>query len=275
MSYSQYFDAGVFYGVSNYQGDLTTATLQATEFNLAAGAFIRYHLTPQVAIKTHLYGGTLTGSDLYSTRRHRNLHFRSNIIEFGVQGEYSLFDYAILDKSHVASPYIFLGLSGFYFNPYADYKGTYVELRLLGTEGQGMPGYAAPYKRVSVSIPIGGGIKVAINETTNVGVEFGFRKTFTDYIDDVSGNYPDMSDLYELNGHRSHALSFRRPEYDPAMKNHDPSFSTRGNPANKDLYMFGGVTLSINFKRGKQLQGKLRKKRARIGDTSYTQRYLF
>ena len=273
--YSQYFDAGIFYGVSNYQGDLTTSKFEPSEFNLAAGAFIRYHFTPKVAIKTHFYGGSLTGSDMFSYRRARNLHFKSTILELGIQGEYSLFDYAILDKNHVASPHFFVGLSAFYFNPHADYNGTSVELRLVGTEGQGMPGYAEPYSRLQISIPMGLGFKVAINEMTNIGAELGFRKTFTDYIDDVSGHYPDMVELYEFMGPAAYTLSYRSPEYDATMSQRDPSGLKRGNSLHKDVYMFGGVTLSINFKKGKKFRGVLHKRSSKYRDTSYTQRYLF
>lgn len=275
-SQAQYFDTGIFYGVSSYQGDLSPNAMDPSQYNLALGAFLRYHLSTRIAVKTHLYGGTLTGTDAFSARhRTRNLHFKSNILEWGVQGEYSLFSYEMLDKTHISTPYILAGLSAFYFNPYAEYRGVPRELRILGTEGQGLKGYDDFYKRVQLSIPLGLGIKVAINQTTNIGIEFGVRKTFTDYIDDVSGNYPDLADLFEQRGSLAHNLSFRSGEYDDAYRTVNPSGNSRGNPNNNDLYFFGGVTLSINFKPGKNLADTSIRKKARFSQSSYTQRYLF
>lgn len=274
-SQAQYCDAGIFYGVSNYQGDLSQNAMDPTEYNLAVGGFLRYHLTTQIAVKGHMYAGTLTGTDYSSGYRARNLHFRSNVVEWGVQGEYSLISYEMLDKSHVTSPYLFAGLSAFRFNPKAEYRGTLVELQELGTEGQGMPGYAAPYKRLQLSIPVGLGIKVAINQVTNIGVEFGIRKTFTDYIDDIGGAYPDMADLYEQRGTLSYALSYRAGEYDDIYNNIDPSGAVRGYGGVKDYYFFGGIMLSINFKSGKDLTNASIKRKAKFSETSYTQRYLF
>ena len=37
---------------------------------------------------------------------------------------------------------------------------------------------------------MGGGIKIAINEYFNIIMEYGARKTFTDYLDDVSTTFP-------------------------------------------------------------------------------------
>ena len=37
---------------------------------------------------------------------------------------------------------------------------------------------------------MGGGLKIAVNESFNILIEYGIRKTFTDYLDDVSTTYP-------------------------------------------------------------------------------------
>ena len=71
-------------------------------------------------------------------------------------------------------------------------------LRPLRTEGQGMPGDTmfAPgttYGPVAICIPMGIGIKKAFNGNGGIKLEFGFRFTNTDYLDDVSGNYYDWA----------------------------------------------------------------------------------
>ena len=74
-------------------------------------------------------------------------------------------------------------------------------LQPLGTEGQQVSGkfpdrhYPKPYKRTQLSIPMGAGINYKVNRQINLGYEIGWRKTFTDYLDDVSGRYANPADL--------------------------------------------------------------------------------
>lgn len=257
---AQYFDAGVFVGTANYQGELIKTHMEPTEYNFACGAFLRYNLSPKLAAKLMVNGTKLTGSDVFSNNRSRNLSFTTFIAEVGVQGEFNLFDYNILDGAHKATPYVFLGGAGFYYNPQAEYKGTMVDLRPLGTEGQGLPGYEKQYSKFAVAIPLGLGVKVAIHEVSNIGFEIGMRKTFTDYIDDVSGNYPVMAELFESRGEIATQLSYRAHQYNRDLPR-DPGTGLRGNPDTTDWYLFGGVTLSINLKGGNKSFGKYPPKR--------------
>ena len=252
---AQYFDAGVFVGTVNYQGDLSKSRFEPTEYNFACGGFLRYNATPHLSAKFMVNGGKVTGSDVFSGQRERNFNFNSIIIEAGVQGEYSLLDLKILDGGHIISPYFFAGLSGFYFNPRAEYRGSMVELRPLGTEGQGLEGYRDIYSNFSVAVPFGLGFKTAIHRTSTVGFELGFRKTFTDYLDDVSGYYPDQEELYAARGGLATALSYRGHEYDRNAPR-TPGNGLRGNPQYSDWYFFGGVTLSINLPGGNKSFGK-------------------
>ena len=99
------------------------------------------------------------------------------------------------------------------------------------------------YDRVQVSIPMGIGFFVRIAKKVNLGFEVGFRKTFTDYLDDVSGQYPDIDQL-ELENPEAAQFSYRAPEItDQYMPN--PEGTYRGSPKSKDLYFFGGVMLSV------------------------------
>ena len=47
------------------------------------------------------------------------------------------------------------------------------------------------YSRFQIAIPFGVGIKYAIDQNWSIGIEYGLRKTFTDYIDDCSSVYFD------------------------------------------------------------------------------------
>ncbi|MFT4973206.1 MAG: hypothetical protein ACI9JY_002413, partial [Saprospiraceae bacterium] len=101
--------------------------------------------------------------------------------------------------------------------------------------------------RVQFSIPMGIGFNVRVASKMNVGFEVGFRKTFTDHLDDVSGIYPDIKAIQELNPMVA-ALSFRAPELvDYVMEN--PEGELRGTSKTKDMYFFGGMTISILLKK--------------------------
>src|SRR5204863_6605838 len=136
------------------------------------------------------------------------------------------------------TPYITTGVAVFHYNPYAyTLSGAKVYLRPLRTEGEGLPQYRDRklYKLNEIAIPFGVGLTYAISDNFMVGAELNFRKTFTDYIDDVSSQrYADTAILRALKGDLSAKMSFRSDETS------DPyTFSdriTRGNPNKKDAY---------------------------------------
>jgi hypothetical protein len=84
-------------------------------------------------------------------------------------------------------PYLFAGLAGFYHSPKGkDASGNYVDLQALKTEN-------VDYSKTQIAIPFGGGVRYRINRNLDASFEIGFRKTFTGYLDDVNGNYADLS----------------------------------------------------------------------------------
>lgn len=260
---AQYFEAGIFAGVSNYQGDLAPRFMKASEYAPAFGIFGRYNFSGHLGMKVHLYKGVLQGSDegapLKNGLRQRNLSFQSDIYELGVQAEYNLIDFNVLKGDHITTPYVFAGVSGFYFNPIAELNGQLHELQPLGTEGQGIEGYDAKYKLFSIGIPAGLGVKFNFNKTVNVGLEMGVRYTFTDYIDDVKGKYPDIGVLKENSGELATLLSYRTPEYDNNITT-DPQGQFRGGDQGRnDFYFFGGVTLSFNIGQVREFEERKKK----------------
>lgn len=248
---SQYTEVGVFAGVGNYHGDLTPKNLEVSSYAPAFGAFGRYNFNGHLAAKVHFYKGILQGSDFNAQitkgERARNLSFRTDIYELGAQFEYNFLDFKVAIKDHITTPYIFAGVAGFYYNPQAEINGQWFDLQPLSTEGQGLEGSTAqPYQQFSIAIPWGLGVKFNINHLTNVGLEFGMRKTFTDYLDDVSTTYPDLNLLASEVGDFAAALSYRAPEYNPDALA-DPQGTNRGDATNQDWYFFGGVTISVNI----------------------------
>lgn len=240
-SFSQ-FRLGIFGGLSNYQGDLTDKPYKSSK--TALGLTGTFPITQRFSIRTGLTFGKIAAADSLSDKpelRARNLSFQSRITEFSVLGEYNIFN---LDQIRW-TPYIFAGLAVFHFDPYTyDSTGIQTYLQPLTTEGQGLPGYPnKPYALTQLAIPFGGGIKYAISDRVQLGLEVGLRKTFTDYLDDVSTNYADPADLLAGNGQRSVDLSYRGDEV--GFPNYPVKGFTRGNPKSKDYYYFTGLHLSF------------------------------
>ena len=244
---AQYNEAGVFVGTSNYFGDLQSK-LEPTEYNVAFGLFGRRHFSKYLAAQAHFFKGELSGSDEHQTFKsgfqERNLSFRTSIMELGVQGELNFTPYAIRAKRH-STGYLFLGVSGIYFNPQAQMGGDWYDLQPLGTEGQTINPEMKKYSKVNVAVPFGFGIRLNVSERTNFGFEIGVRKTFTDYLDDVSTYYPDI-DALAAHDPIAAVLSFRTPEYlNKPVSN--PVGQERGNADNKDWYIFAGFSVSVNL----------------------------
>ena len=255
-SFAQYYEAGIMLGGTNYMGDISPNGLAPSEYNLAFGLFGRYNLNRYVAFKASLFQGTLSGSDanntLSSGLRQRNLSFRTSVMELAITNEFHLAPLEIR-AGKISVPYVFAGIAGFYFNPQAEFRGNWVDLQPLGTEGQESINKSVnKYSRVSVAIPFGFGIKIAVNDKFNIGVEMGIRKTITDYIDDVSNRYPDIDHFQGVDPVAA-TLAYRTPEfYNAPMGN--PSGEMRGNPNDQDWYFIGGITVSVNLANRKQLE---------------------
>lgn len=135
-------------------------------------------------------------------RFYRNLSFRSHVFEAAVIGEIIPYNFELgggyADYS-VLSPYALIGIGVFNFNPQALYDSTnsWIDLRPLATEGQGLVAGREPYSLTQIMIPIGFGLKWNNNDKWALSFEVNHRLTFTDYIDDVSTNYVDPTLFFD------------------------------------------------------------------------------
>jgi len=250
---------GVFGGISNYQGDLASRNFQQSK--PAFGVTLNYELSDRVMLRGGLTFAKIAGADKYSNneflKQNRNLSFESNINELSLIGELTAFNLNTIRWS----PYVFGGLAIFHYNPYTyDSTNTKYYLKPLSTEGQGLSPYPdrKPYSLTQLAIPFGGGIKYALNDNIRIALEVGIRKTFTDYLDDVSGTYPDKDVLFSERGAKAVELSYRGGEVpgeystgagviypDNAYPAKD---AQRGSIKHNDYYYFTG--LHITFRLG-------------------------
>lgn len=205
-SYSEF---GVMLGTSYYLGDLNDKHFRQTQ--AAGNIHYRYNLNNRLAIRAGFTAGQIRGSDklnrVDTAKFNRNLHFRSNIYELSGVVEFNFLPYETGNRRFPFSPYIFTGLAIYNFNPQArqfdtqnpfDNDGTdsnnpWLDLQPLGTEGQYSSHYPekAPYQLIQFAIPVGIGLKLSVGEHMHIGLEYGMRKLFTDYLDDVGGRYAD------------------------------------------------------------------------------------
>ncbi|NQY07989.1 MAG: outer membrane beta-barrel protein [Flavobacteriales bacterium] len=274
-------------GVSNFLGDLGGADgagsdfvkdmeLTMTHFALQAG--LRYRISRLTAAKATLTYGMLRGDDALTNNEHRNprnLSFRSPIVELSTQFEYSFIKendrYRFRMKGakganilQSVNAYAFAGLGFFWFNPKAQYLGTgkWYALQPLGTEGQGLEGGKSKYSRVSISIPLGVGFKYRIDHMWSAGFEIGVRKTFTDYIDDVSTVYYPSDSIAKYVS--IEAAYFSNPGgkvVDEGYVNPDTGerrTAQRGDPSDNDSYMFIIFNVNKKLRKSKSFTPRLR-----------------
>jgi hypothetical protein len=249
---AQRHELGLFGGGSYYLGDINPKK-QFAQTQYAFGGIYRYNITPHWAMRVNAFYGKVEASDaVIRFNEKRNLSFRSDITEIALGMELNFFPYITGRKKMRASPFIFAGLGYFRFNPQAFYEGTWYDLQPLGTEGQGTTTYydKTPYSLGGLAIPFGIGAKFSINQNIAVAVEWGLRKTFTDYLDDVSTTFADPLILATENSTISSILS-DRTNYGPSDEPQSNVGKQRGNSATKDWYSFAGITITFRIKTSK------------------------
>ena len=198
---AQSYEFGIFAGVTTYQGDLADGLIVWPNIQPAGGLLLRYSPGSFYALRLNFTTGKLLGNDLNSKRqviRDRGFSFYSTVREISTAVEFHL-------PSYGSSAY---GLFKFKLSPYI-FGG--IGLSVINGEPKA-PVDRLPYpfpefdaRKNFLVIPMGGGLKLRINNKFATCIEWGTRKTFGDYIDGISIN---------------------------------------GNPKSGDWYIFGGLTLT-------------------------------
>ncbi|MGZ3932923.1 MAG: DUF6089 family protein, partial [Bacteroidia bacterium] len=242
-------------GVSNYLGDIGglekprrdfVADLRLAKTRWNFGGFVRYKWRPKISLKLALDYLRIEGDDKLSTnpgRMYRNLNFRNDMFDLALTGEFFFYTNPDLGNTYRYKnsfrAYIFGGVGGFYSNPKADYNGEWIKLRPLQTEG-------VAYKPIGINIPVGVGFYFTFNKKHRIGYEFNWRTTFTDYLDDISGNYPSKAPSDPT----AAALSLRTPELGSQAAKDNPGAyyshgwgQKRGDKTHNDSY----ITMSLSY----------------------------
>ncbi len=239
---AQSTELGLSAGVSFYSGDISpiSVSLYFNELHPAIGIFARVNANKMLSIKAAISQARVSGDDANSKYPDRMLHFRSNITELAITGEFSPFQTGRPRAKVKTAPYLFAGAALYRFNPQALYDGSWIDLQPLGTEGQGLTGYEAPYKLTQIAVPLGLGIKCTFNEAWSLGFEIGARKIFSDHLDDISGAEVNYLDVLTGNGTIAASLS------NPNVKEPQDLIYRRGGNFD-DWYYITGITLSFRL----------------------------
>ncbi|HAC24828.1 MAG TPA: hypothetical protein DCE81_07925 [Cytophagales bacterium] len=156
-------------GIFNYTGDL------ARSYNLrsskpAATVFYKSNISNVVSFRSTLTAGKLGASDavnpLDALAVQRAASFDIFLMEVGAGFEYHFLNWRDNARRLRFTPYLFAGAA------------------LFGISG--VPSKTAEYSNVQLAIPFGGGMKYILNPRYYLSFEFGIRKTFFDYLDNVS-----------------------------------------------------------------------------------------
>ena len=243
---------GFALGAGHYFGDLNTRA-KLNRPKLAAGLFFRKNFGNYIALRLAGNFAQLGYSDVYNTHnesmRRRNLSFNTNVWELALQGDFNFYRFMPGDPDFRFTPYVTLGVSAFSFDPYAYLKDEKYNLRQLGTEGQGSTLYPdrKQYGTMALAIPLGVGLKYALNERINLGFEVLYRFTGTDYLDDVSRTYADPA-AFPANpdGTPSIAFLLQDRSYETGTRIGGKDLQ-RGNSQNKDQFVTAMFTISLNL----------------------------
>lgn len=193
-------EIGFGLGTFNYTGDL----VRSYDFSYsqpAATIFYRANISKVISFRASFTAGKLSANDATNPidpfAVQRNASFDIFLSEVAGVYEYHFLNWRDDIRRLRFTPYLFAGLALFNMS--------------------GMTDKASQYSTIQLAVPFGGGMKYVVNPKYYVAFEFGIRKTFFDYLDNIS-------------------------DADKAYKNYQ-----YGNGNDYDNYFFLGLTLTRTF----------------------------
>jgi hypothetical protein len=240
-------------GALYYQGDLAPKPIDLSfgPGNLAVGISAGRDLTDWCSINFRHFRGRISGDDAFSEntdRRLRNLSFTSPLYEYGLYTDLKINKlWKGMDK-YGLKMYVTVGYNYVHFDPHTLYQGEWVRLQPLGTEGQNLPeSKIKPYSLYTWTRILGGIIEFDVTSKWSVGLEASPRKSYTDYLDDVSTTYANYDEMVSAGNQLGAALTNRMGEYlnsGPVKMN---AGSPRGRSDKNDWYTHFGIYVKFHF----------------------------
>ena len=239
---AQNFHFAARLGIANYQGDLQAKRITFKQAKVLGSFGAQYDLSEHFTARTYFTLTSLKADDKKGTAsmQLRNLNFQTKVFDWELSAQYNILS---LNNSWW-TPYIFAGVGLYHFNPYTHTTdGTKTYLKPLSTEGQGFMAGSKSYALTQFNIPLGIGALYAVTEDIRVGMELGYRKLFTDYLDDVSSTYVDQASLLSARGQTAVDLAYRG--YEVGAGSYPAAKSPRGSAKDKDGYYYMALTVTV------------------------------
>ena len=201
--HAQWLEMGVSSGVASYVGDIPNP-VGTFQWGAAGAAYAKYNFNPHWGLKLQWGVQRIHAADSLSgvaSRDTINLSFRNNIQSATLNVEFNFWPFVPGSRKKKSAPYVGLGIGRISFDPQAKYRGEWVSLQPLGTEGQGLedkPGLQGlveeeRYALSAWAFPVTLGFRHNLRDKHSLGVEFVYCYTSTDYLDDIKGKFVDPS----------------------------------------------------------------------------------
>jgi len=252
ITFAQYKkEFGGAIGFSNYLGDIgggsglgrdNISDLRWQQTRYTLNGYFRYKLNKNFSTRSSLIYARLSGADNISTnpeRVARNLSFKTNTTEIAQTIEWNFYQQTKMSpRSSIGGKggkkrmdfraFAFAGVGVLYYNPRAELNGKTYNLRPLQTEG-------VSYSPITYTVPVGIGFAYTLNKTIRIGIDFSYRLTGSDYIDDVSGTYKyTYEDAMNAKpgdaNYEAKVLGNRTPEIQSLYAVNNPNGGTQYNP---------------------------------------------
>ncbi|MGG9964396.1 DUF6089 family protein [Ferruginibacter sp. SUN106] len=194
------YEVGLSGGVFVYQGDLTPQQLGSYKTMKPQLALHIYRIiSPAFSVRLNINRGKLYGNDAkYSNpdwRQQRNFNFTTPVTELSLQGVWSF----LQARSPRFSPYLFAGAGFSFVKIKRDWSNINTTVFGEGSDVQnGLATDAArTLPRILPVVPVGAGVRYALNDRFSLLVETSYRLSFTDYLDGFSKSAnPSKNDHY-------------------------------------------------------------------------------
>ncbi|MBR9861039.1 hypothetical protein GYB22_09910 [bacterium] len=223
-------------GGKNAKGSNDFLDMDLSQTRVAFGAGMQYN-HGFVGLGVNCFYARLSADDRLTSeefRAARRISVRTDIIEANFMLELTVPQQIPI----IGDIYANIGYGVVYFEPKAEYNGVMYKLRPFGTEGQNYLPNKDPYGHFAPVLPFGFGKKFLLENGSKLSLDIMFRKSFTDYLDDVSTTYADVELIREMDG--DVAAHFANPGFEDRRPG-----SGRGNPNNFDSYFLIGFRYEI------------------------------
>lgn len=227
-------EVGGYIGAAHYFGDLNT-DYSLNNPGPAFGLVVRQNFNERVSLTSSLNYSRLSASDADAQNnfeRTRNLSFFSNTYDASLSLEFNFFTYIHGDRRYYYTPYASMGVTVVKFNPRAELDGTTYDLKDFNTEGQDGYGTVSP----GLAFAVGFKWDLSYRWSFNAGIKA--RRLSTDYLDDVSTEYPDLNGLQGGPNGLSAQLSDRS-----GLDGFATPGKQRGNSLNNDSYVIVHISV--------------------------------